>query len=65
MTAAHPLFEIDPFQDEPLDAACLAGMSPEERALAEAALARVAGGTVQSAPHADVLRHLEELHPRG
>jgi hypothetical protein len=63
VTAAHPLPED--FQDEPLDAACLDRMSPEERALAEASLERLANGTTGRVPHAEVMAKLEALHRTG
>ncbi len=47
MTAAHSLPEVDELQEEPLDAACLARMCPEERALGEAAPGGVAAGTLR------------------
>jgi hypothetical protein len=60
MTAAHPLPED--FQDEPMDAACLARMSPEERVLAMAMLEEDGGLTV---PHAEVIAKLEARRRAG
>ena len=60
MTAAHPLPpRDDDFDVVPLDDACLAVLSPEERALAGAALRRIANGTVRTVPQATIDRHLE------
>jgi hypothetical protein len=60
MTAAHPLPED--FQDEPMDAACLARMSPEERVLAVAMLEEDGDPTV---PHAEVIAKLEARRRAG
>jgi len=59
MTAAHPLPlpDGDDLDVRPLD---LSECAPEERAAIEAALERVAGGTVRVVPHADVERALAE-----
>ncbi|MFO0756416.1 MAG: hypothetical protein U0359_07990 [Byssovorax sp.] len=60
MTAARPLPPSDDDLDVvPLDDACLELLSPEERALATAALDRIANGTVRAVPQAEIDRHLE------
>jgi hypothetical protein len=69
MTAAHPLPPPDDFEVMPLDDACLAEMDPEERALAEAAMARLAAGRTEPVPHEEVLSIIErqrvEAHAAG
>ena len=58
MTAAPPLLGDDEdLNIRPLD---LAACDPEEREAIEAALARVADGTTQPVPHAEVVRKVEE-----
>jgi hypothetical protein len=63
MVAAHPLpfLDDDDLDVRPLD---LSECAPEERAAIEAALERIACGTAQVVPHADVQRDLAEQRRR-
>ena len=63
MTAAHPLpfAEVDDLDVQPLDEATLARLCPEERAVAEEALARVSSGTLRIVPAEAVPAALAEM----
>ncbi len=72
MSAAHllPLSAEDDLEVFAIDDAYLASLSPAEREAIEGADARVAGGTAQLTPHAEIVRLLEEKRrqhhePRG
>jgi hypothetical protein len=63
MSVAYPLPlpELDDFEVQPLDARTLATLGPEERALAEEALARISSGTLRVVTAEEVPAALAEI----